>query len=320
MLTLFGPVNYCKLEGEFNGVSKTIHCFCDKHILTQLDNSNGVSFESFLNKHFINTQDTKQWDFLVEANSLGKLQETDKDLQITKIRNYAHEIKKDNVFPNLRIHHTDVRWILSKYLGIDYVLDQVRSGSLEEKIKLNGISSMSNYFATTSARIRNVISILREENFVPKYDYEEIVLQILTKLVKKIKRCQDEKLTSVINNMLNENLLKLDELSNDMLNVKSFSDCLKFVTNLHTYTAFLMDIYLLRRILDKEYMQNIILYAGSYHVYSLAMTLQNYFDFKLKVICKNPFELTNSQNVLDLLIATPKIKEQFIEFDESWIL
>lgn len=314
MQTIHGPVNYIKISGKFNGIKKVIHCFCDKHMkFTEPINieSNATMLELFLTNLFANSK--HDWDFMLEADTLAKPQEKNQELYLTRIRNYAHSLKNNNIYSNLRIHHTDIRWIFSQYLGIDFILDQVKSGVVESKIKTSGILSIQKYFETTSNRIKTIIRILKGEEFKPTCGYEELVYQILNKIKKKISLCKSEKLTEHLNETLDYNLLKLEELSDDILNIKNFSNVVTYVTMLHTHTAFLMDMYLLRRILDKDYITNIVIYVGTYHAYSLILSLENDFDFEVEYVSKNPFDLTTDHtDILNLLMLTPNIKEQSV--------
>jgi hypothetical protein len=311
METIYGPVNYFKISGEINGNKKVIHCFCDKHIPFSETNDMTTTLETFLNNLF---QTSKlDWDFMVEADTLNKPQEKNQELYLTRMRNYAYALKQSKMYSNLRVHHTDIRWIFSQYLGIDYILEQVKSGVVETKIKTNGIAPVQKYFKTTSDRIRVIIKILKGEEFIPTCDYEEIVFRVVSKIIKKINLCENKEISEYLHEILTYNLLRLEELSNDILNVKSFGDVLIFVTNLHIYTAFLMDMYLLRRILDKNYVTNVILYCGSYHAYSLLISLKNNFEFDLEHISKNPFDKVVVHNdILELIMSTPNIKEQSV--------
>jgi hypothetical protein len=319
MQTIHGPVNYFKISGEIDGNNKTIHCFCDKHIPfeePQSFNKNETLLEPFLNDLFSNTK--LNWDFMIEADTLEKQQEKNPELYLTRIRNYAHSLKASNMYSNVRVHHIDIRWIFSKYLGNDFILEQVKSGTVEAKIKTNGIEPIQKYFRITSDRIKVVILILKGEEFKPTCEYEELVYKIINKIIRKIILCKSDKLKEYLNEMLNYNIQKLESLSNDLLNIKTFSHVLTSVTMLHTHTAFLMDMYVLRRILDKDYVENVILYCGSYHAYSLIISLENNFNFEVDYVSKNPFDKTdNYTDILNLLVVTPRIKEQWVTLDNE---
>ena len=44
---------------------------------------------------------------------------------------------------------------------------------------------------------------------------------------------------------------------------------------------FLSDVYFLRRILDKNYIKNIVTYCGRYHAFNYIYFLVKYYDFKI---------------------------------------
>ena len=48
----------------------------------------------------------------------------------------------------------------------------------------------------------------------------------------------------------------------------------------HLYTFF-MDLYIIRRVIDKDYITNSIIYTGILHTTNIARILVKYFDFKI---------------------------------------
>ena len=183
METIYGPVNYIKLSGTFNNINKNIHIFCDRH--TEFKVSDELELDDFLSEIFSNS--TEQWDFFVEADTLDKIHEENK-LNINKIRNYAHYLKKHNVYQNCRIHHADIRWIFCKYLGLDYIKEHYESKKLLINIKTKGIEPVKKYFRTTNNRVQSLISILKQDDYKSTCDYEKIMFKSMEKFLNKIKK------------------------------------------------------------------------------------------------------------------------------------
>lgn len=319
METIYGPVNYAKLSGEIENTHKILHIFCDKNLPFVSNESN--TLEIFLTKLF---QSSKHiWDMFVEADILDKPTPQDgKQLYLTNIKNYAYENKIGNVYSNLRIHHVDIKWISTHFLGIDFILEQLKSGNIEAKIKASGIESISAYFNTTSLRIQTLLSIIssikNKKEWTSSFGYEQRVYKILFKLILNIDKCQNDQLKLVLNNLLDQYVLNLEKLAISMLNIKSFNLCVKLVTDLYASIANIINIYIIRRLLDKKYIEKSIIYINTYHAYGLINTLKKYFNFEIEYMSKNPFDnfmSDNSEDIFNLIIKTPNLNEQSVEIE-----
>jgi hypothetical protein len=80
-----------------------------------------------------------------------------------------------------------------------------------------------------------------------------------------------------------------DNLNNNLLTIEKKIDLhkyiyikLKYINNLYgiAFCSY-SDLFLLRRILDKEYIKNSIIYCGKFHMWEIAYYLIKYFNFKL---------------------------------------
>jgi hypothetical protein len=85
-----------------------------------------------------------------------------------------------------------------------------------------------------------------------------------------------------------------------------------YISKLSYYSSTLLplytDIYILRRLLDKEYIKNSLIYTGDYHVIDITYFLIKYFDFKITHIYKSEIK---SLDVLNDMIK----KSDYTEYE-----
>ncbi len=67
-------------------------------------------------------------------------------------------------------------------------------------------------------------------------------------------------------------------------------------------TSQIMDLYFLRRFLDKSYVTNGIIYTGAYHTMDIIYILINKFDFKLTHSSVNKLSITDlNRNIKNII-------------------
>ena len=69
----------------------------------------------------------------------------------------------------------------------------------------------------------------------------------------------------------------------------------------------IMDLYVLRRILDKNYIKNIIVYTGAYHTTNYLLILVKYFDFKVTHCTSNEYTLDELHNMIKQSVKTEEL-------------
>jgi hypothetical protein len=302
-----GPNNIVRLT---NG-DKIIYLLGDYHI--PLDNENECEFDSkyesldidkFLIKFFNqqNKEKNKNFDFFVEMENKsidwyadikkGKLMYLE---QIRKI--IARENKTDNNkiiisknYPNIRFHTFDFRDDISGRYFYDLVMsDEMNFLFPYTKTSLDKISNtlieiINNYNKTLE--ILKFCEYNHINKIKNKYDNKDIK--------KKINNIYQKSVIGFINYNIKLANKILDYMDNNKLiskymNIKEEIEIQKFILinlsdlmdKLGTPFLILVDLYLMRRILDKKYTNNNIIYTGQNHLVDISVLLVKYFDFKI---------------------------------------
>lgn len=87
--------------------------------------------------------------------------------------------------------------------------------------------------------------------------------------------------------------------------ISSFSILVESLTWKSILThASIMDLYLMRRVLDKDYINNSVCYTGYFHTIYYVDMLIKHFDFKITHIAKNP--VSNISKLNNLIKKSPK--------------
>jgi hypothetical protein len=91
---------------------------------------------------------------------------------------------------------------------------------------------------------------------------------------KKIIRYMDK-----INKLLNE--IKKNKNNNENIYKKIYKNQRKIFDKYALLNVYIMDLYFLRRFLDKDYITNCVSYTGAHHSLNYIYILIKYFDFKI---------------------------------------
>ena len=88
---------------------------------------------------------------------------------------------------------------------------------------------------------------------------------------------------------------------------------MKYYTEIDNYSyktySYIVDIYFLRRFLDKDYITNGIVYMGIYHIAFYCYVLVKYFNFKITHIAND----TISIKKLEMKIKKEKFSKDIIK-------
>jgi len=132
----------------------------------------------------------------------------------------------------------------------------------------------------------------------------------IKELIKKLYEENNKKTTIILNNKgeyHRGNIDKIDELKSN-LNKKLN----EIYNNLFFYDVYLMDLYFLRRILEKKYIKTGIVYAGNLHITNYLIFLVKYYDFKITNIVYNMFGSIDKLNNY--------IRKQDIGFSHTFLM
>ncbi|XWV26069.1 hypothetical protein QJ857_gp1011 [Tupanvirus soda lake] len=223
-----------------------------------------------------------------------------------------NKTKLSNYFKNVRFHFVDIRHWLSFFIdsACYYLLNKIDNMTNKNDISVS-LSQFIDRLKDFKDTLRSPIAILESqvllEDIPPIYDtindklvYQKIYDKINYLVYKflnnykypNIKKFVNMYINSVIIPNLDEIIIKLENLLNE------FNDNIYMIDN-QTYKilkekilsiyeediiyvfAEIMDMYFLRRFLDKDYITNAIVYVGAAHAANYVSILVNVFGFKI---------------------------------------
>lgn len=304
-----GPVNIVRLEGKVNNIKKVLYFFMDKH--------NPIGQETKCNKltdninDYIRIQDiseylkslmyelkknNKTYDLFFEISDKHAKLTNDKDFSNTytkgryidnmnDIFQYMYNIKisnnKENVivsktYSNFRFHYFDFRqhlklfdlydalFFLSDFIKQYYILEKNIGLIVDELILVKNIIYNNNKNNKQLQKFINKIKL--------KYHSENHLNNINEELnkIKPILETTINLFSEILNNK--KELIKSPKKLIDTFNEAGYY--------LENYFANLVDLYTLRRILDKEYIETVFHYAGNFHGTYIIYFLITKYNFK----------------------------------------
>lgn len=193
--------------------------------------------------------------------------------EISNLKNYASHIveslQMDNVFDlkNLNKYNNDNNNNNNKYTKTNYMNTRDTRNYLLNKIK----NKYNNRLVKNS--INNLIKHVSKiyENVIKNIDLFLDKLDIVKNFIAKKHTLQFD---DVINKYVyGLSFVRFYKETNEL---KKLYDLIKFDSE-----VWIMDIYTLRRILDKDYVTNSIVYCGAHHSCNYVYVLNKYFDFKI---------------------------------------
>lgn len=258
------------------------------------------------------TSDNKQW-FNRNIYLDKVLRFFKKNLQYDPQSNIVDVSKK---FKNVRFHYIDIRDWLEYYIfeSIDLIYKYLKSSS--DSNNFNNIISMFSiiinqltFLKKTFQKPKNVKNqniIIEElpdfENSLNRKNQIKIIKKIRYLIGKFLLRYKHDNIKKIINQYIKKHILpefdvliekfkflaekttdsKKNNISNNYF-LKYINERIKIINNSIVIPLFaqIMDIYFLRRFLDKDYITNAIVYVGSAHGVNYINILANLFGFKI---------------------------------------
>jgi hypothetical protein len=332
-----GPVNVFRLTnnkkvvyifGDFhNNLNNQTECVNDK-------NSLNINIDQFFRKIFKKYPD-KKFDFFYEGfvDVEPKIDKNQHDnftynfnyrtnkyfIQILKlvfnnIELVDNKIHTSKQFDNARLHYFNFR---NQLPHMKYILDNGNNFyQLRISNKYNNIITELEKYKQIMSELKNFlltdknIYIVKIKSKYQNEDIQKIILHIFNNNVIKYLDLILEKITETISYIKNTS-----ELYNVYIPINIEYDLRKKIytnmTILSDHTTFvyanITDIYLVRRLVDKEYINNCIIYAGAYHMNHIAYILIKYFNYEITHIANIDKSLKNedinkfikSKNIID---------------------
>lgn len=310
-----GPNVAVVLEGKINNIKKKILLFGEFHLNDQNEciDPDSVPIKIYLHDLFKKTD--KDIDFFLENNNYKLYQTGFYSTQyIYQLRNYFND--NQNRFKNVKFHFSDIRneyiWdiqdnfivyyqtfnniISNRNINIDNIImfkqkisyceeiiEIILTLLKNDKVNLNSIRDMNNNFKKDF--IKNIYKIINKyDNNIIKNKIRSIIKLSTIGLVEDLNKMK--KMLSTIENKLEK--IKIYRYGDfySYYEVDKFiyhfgTLYLKITNKLLSFFSLLTDIYTVRRILDKDYIKNVITYNGAFHTINMVNIFVNYFDFKI---------------------------------------
>jgi hypothetical protein len=307
-----GPTNYVYLKGTINDVEKDIYLFMDYHYSldeqTRCESFDSIDISQYLYKLIKNT--SIPLDFFIEIRT-GHIKQpltTKRDIYIKDvIEMFKHEfvvekindkdiVKYSKSNPNVRLHYLDIR----DHFDIFYILDIIKydiTENLNLLIKNGYNKEYINKILYKLKIIKHILNVLRKNKneviFNKQESYDKYSqLYYINKIINKYDdNMLKEKMFEFINTHYSHIIMSLIAYIEEIYPYinsydKKYNENIKEKINnirdlsVDLYSLF-VDAYLLRRILDKKYINNCIVYTGAQHSVNYMFFLIKYCNFKL---------------------------------------
>ena len=172
-------------------------------------------------------------------------------------------------FKKIRFHYSDIR---NEFKNIIYDDFKTTIYDLFNKIKSKIINNAT--YNDYENYINIIIKILDKLKHIIKIGDNNLINKIKNKYIHpEIKN----KINKLIDNLFDY----IEIIKNNIINIQKLSDAEEQYLEIIQLYAWLMDIYFLRRFLDKDYITNAIIYCGIGHSIRYIIFLIKSFDFKI---------------------------------------
>ncbi|VVU95217.1 hypothetical protein CPAV1605_942 [seawater metagenome] len=310
-----GPVSVVSLNGEINGNKKKIVLFGDYHY-PMVDQNECKDYDSIsIKQYLINVfKDTdKPIDFFLEISPsmFETVKQEDKsyvDIYLNNLRYFFVNEMQNPSFKNVRYQYSDIRKIIYTILH-DFLTN---NATLENIVKYRNIYDTDIEFLIEKANIVSdsiniIIKALKsnleefnkmiqeaseEKKFYMKnirkivfnYNHQEVkdqIRQILKIIIVGIKESMQKIINQLKKIQKNKAKKKYSYYDLDKAILKLSQDLYR---NLHMTSGFyvmLTDLYTVRRMLDKNYINTAVFYGGAQHMTDILNILVNNFGFNV---------------------------------------
>jgi hypothetical protein len=303
MSRINGPHNVVRLEGIINGQKKILYLFFDIHYdifqQTKCDDFDNIDIGPYFQKEL--SQIKSPIDFFMEISP----EEFGFYNNVHQIDRYFYEMRKfflqnfNKKINNVRFHYVDVR----NYTYILKIAPELFDNilKLNEGILLNeeNITNIKNIIEHLIIHYNKILDLNKQKSY-SKNEKEQI-----TKIIIKIHNVYNieenrtilTKIYDFFINRVKKLLSMIHELQilfksyiatynltiTDSLNILYKLKLLNIEINKYCSNTFLllMDIYMIRRFVDKSYILNGIIYAGGYHCLNYIYILVRYFNMQI---------------------------------------
>ena len=332
-MSVNGPINIVRLEGEINNVKKVLYVMMDFHVAvhdqTECEDMESEDITSYMAKEFKKLDRTI--DLFLETYPAEIKRDPYKDrnykyMYLIQFRKYFNKELKENKFEKVRLHYIDIRDYVFNFALREEIINiysYIKKNNIYDIFTLDDLLERINKYIShykiiydalkkreyiqkkgdiisTDAPIENtkylfwkITSKYNNKDIMDKLNrYVDIILKnykkYIVQLNKIIKQIQNIKNKS---NQTTDSLLYYyknkgygyDEQSGENIkNMLKICDEIGIILyNILDTDTLVMDVYFLRRFLDKDYITNGISYTGAAHSLNYVKILVTDFNFKI---------------------------------------
>ena len=299
-INISGPINIVRVEGSINGIDKVLYLFFDWHVKeTKCSDYRSIDivqlFDKFTNEA-INFKN--EWDLFIEDDvnyvyNKSLVEKTNYvSIYILELRNFFNNKYSESVNElvkkkdNIRYHYFDLRMKLN-YFNIHDFLEDVINYKYAKSILYNKLENIYNLILV------DYDYIFKKENKInKKYNNSNlcnIILNILDNINEEFKKLiQDFK--EIMNDVKKESDNNYKKITKEGF-YDYYNEIGNKITNFHIMyrkiNSNIIDLYFLRRFLDKKYIKNSVIYSGADHSINIIHKLVKLFDFKITNVSYN---------------------------------
>lgn len=306
MIRIKGPINILRLNGNIKDVQKVIYIFVDKDLkkFTDCEDKNAADITKYIEDNFQQLKDT-QYDFFAEFSIHTKIVSPNIYLnnilqffsKYYKINESTNKIEISTKFPNVRFHYIDIsNWLKH------YIQQCINLFAKEKHQNNHDINEILKYIVDFLYHLKG---FLQNPIIIPKPSIKNFESQIFNEITlqqylehikyltgKMLLKYNNENIKILINEYINIILIReLDYIIKKIkkLNINFTVDKIQYINEIYIAPFFdqLMDIYFLRRLLDKNYISNSIIYLSENHAAICINILVNLFNFIITNIANN---------------------------------
>jgi hypothetical protein len=319
-----GPTNFAYLKGNINGIEKNIYLFFDKHLdlenQTRCKSFNSIDISYYLYRLIQESKVPLDFFMEIELSQLNSDISDKKDIYIKEVinlfksefalknnKNLDIEYSKTN--SNVRLHYFDIRDHLDIYYLTKIINQKIIKyyGELKKEYNIKYIDKISYYLDLISSKLdifnKNTKEVIDNKsvkydkfNDKQKYYLNKIINQYENKDLRNYINFFISSHSGIIINSINgvieliKNMFKsIIPLNLNILKNK-IDELGEYILRLY---FFYTDAYLLRRILDKNYVKNCIIYSGGYHSVNYIFFLVKHCNFRIINIYNSQEKNTN---------------------------
>jgi hypothetical protein len=315
-----GPISVMRLENK----KKVLYIFNDYHAVhSECEEIESIDIHKYILEICKQTNKNNiMYDLFIEDDIIDyERYFKRKDNYILEMRKTAHKISKSELCKNMKIHNTDIRFILGDVYDYDLYyckLNSIISKMLcIQRLSLDTLENLNielkNINDLYSLILVNLTNNLKRQNHSNDAEINKEI--IVNNIFYKLRFSYENNIikTKMTNLLKSEMILRIKNLLQDIININSdldkykkefdfsvdlmfnineykkemtiISDVHSKVYNIYTETiniyVILVDLYFLRRFLDKTYITNGLLYCGSRHGGNVAYYLVKYFGYNI---------------------------------------